>query len=425
MCGALLLIAALSAWRPLFGHPPPDDAVAAPVTASPAVSPAERAAAPTPQPATPAPLPTPSLRSATIRSVGDFLIHDELLEAAYDKAAKVYDFAPMLVHAVPYLEDADYTVANVDGVLKGGKADGFPRFSVPTALLDAIKGAGIDMLTLANNHTMDYGFQGLVATIENCERYGLDFVGAARSAEERDTPVVVAVNGIQVGFLNYAQHSNRKPPAAVRGYAMSMMAGANYARDIAALRTDGADVVVVYTHWGAEYQASPDRNQRNHAKKLAAAGADVIIGGHPHMVQPCAWIEATGAGGEARRALCMYSLGNFLAGKRTEARDTGVVFEFTIQETESGLFEIVSPRYMPTYTVKLKANSKYRVLACADWMDHPAPAMNRAEQAKVVRAWKYLNKLLGHKVAQPMQTQYAEQTGGETAAPDRGDGSDA
>ena len=385
---------------------------ASPPPAAPTPSPSARleedvSISPSPGISSPSPSPTPALpvlRSATIRSIGDFVIHNPIFESAFLKWDDRYDFAPMLQMLAPAIGNATLTVANVDGVMRGErkKYAGYPEFDTPPELIEALLASGVDMLTLANNHALDYFFDGLKATIANCEKYGMDYIGGARNQEERDTPAIRDLNGIQVGFLNYTETVNRKELYSNKNatvYGVIMLKDANFRRDIAKLRNAGADVVVVYVHWGTEYVSSPDKNQRQYAQKIADAGADAIIGSHPHVIQPAVWIDAPGNGTANGKTLCLYSLGNFLADKRSEVRDTGMVFEFTIEETADGRYAVRSPKYITTYIWRYKIRSstyEYRVVNCGEWLDGERPeGMSERDHQRLKNAWQNTRRLMG------------------------------
>lgn len=332
------------------------------------------------------------------------MIHDEVLKAAYNKAEKTYDFAPMLSLVADDLADADLTVVNVDGVLKGGKVSGYPSFSTPPSLLNALLESGVDMLTLANNHALDFGFEGLKKTIENCEAYGMDFIGGARTKAERQELAIREINGTKIGFLNYTEVMNGDSSYFGKNaleYGILKLQKGTAGKDIRALREAGADVVIVYVHWGTEYQTKPDANQKKYAKKLAEAGADVILGSHPHMLQGAVWIE-TEKDGAARHTLCVYSMGNFLADKRSEKRDTGMIFEITVQETPGGSFEITQPMVIPTYIWRYgggSGNYDFRVVACDDWFEERPDKMSEAVQKKLRAAYQGAAKVVGDAAA--------------------------
>lgn len=364
-----------------------------------AVSDPEAASVPTAEPlqTVEASVPSTGLRSATIRSIGDFVIHEPIYKSAKQEDGS-YDFIPMLSYIKESMGDADYTVANVDGPMGGAGSrgyKGYPQFNTPPHLMLALLDAGVDMLTLANNHALDTYFDGLKAEIENCITCGMDYVGAARTQEEHDTPVIKEINGIRIGFLNYTESTNtmeKYSDEAASIYGLNIARKADFDADVQAARNAGAEVVVAYMHWGTEYQRTPDSNEQSYAKKLVAAGCDVIIGGHPHVVQPAYWLTGTrNSDGGEQRTLCLCSMGNFLSDQRAQYRDGGIIFEFTIQEVSAGQFEIISPKYVPTYVWRTGDDSSgytYRVVPCGPYLNSAPDGMSGSDHARLVEVWQ-------------------------------------
>ena len=332
------------------------------------------------------------LRSATIRCAGDFVIHDNLLDAArylgkQEGASSTYEFAPMLSEVSLYLADADFTVTNVDGVMGGDEFykkygySGYPAFSTPASLLTAIKGCGVDLLSLANNHALDYWYSGLKATIDSVDKAGLLHVGAYRTQEERSTPCIVDINGIKVGFFNYTDSLNMMDkrsaldPDALK-FGVCFTEYATLEQDIKNLREGGAEVIVCIMHWGIEYRTTPCQSQINKAEKLAALGVDVIIGGHPHMVQKATYVGDT---------LCIYSLGNFLSDQRTEGRDCGIIYTFTLQEKPTGGFYVSSTDYATTWVWRKSTSHgyEYKVLLSEDYLNSKPAGMSDADYKRM------------------------------------------
>lgn len=375
------------------------------------VQPAETAAA---EPTAPAVLPTPAanvrtdangLRSATIRTAGDFVIHDVVFQSAARLAKQTnssdpFNFRPMLNLIRDQLENADFTVTNVDGSM-GGKQyykygySGYPQFNTPPHILYAMVDAGVDMLTLANNHMLDGWFDGLMAEIANVEKVGLKHVGANRSAEEKNTPVVYEINGIKVGFMNYTVSLNEMDKKGVDSRALEFGVNATKnsdpKKDAKALRDAGADVIVCYMHWGKEYEEMPDDNQKKLANILVASGCDVIVGGHPHVVQYATWLSGTNQFGEAQQTLCLYSLGNFLSDQRLPLRDGGILFDFTIQEQADGSFSIINPSYLPTWVWRTgdKENGyDYSVVPIGKYLDTRPEGMSDADYTRMLQSYQ-------------------------------------
>ena len=335
-------------------------------------------------------------RSAVIRSIGDIVMHNPLLKGAYNSQDNSYDFSPYFSQIKDSMAAADYTVINVDGPMGGKKHAsyrGYPQFNTPPHLLYALVDCGVDMLTLANNHALDTYYDGLKDTIDNVESVGLDHVGAYRTQEEHDTPKVVVIGGIRVGITNYTVSTNnmaKRSDEEATLYGLRMVSNSKAPDDIQALRDAGAEVVIVYMHWGEEYLRTVNNSIRNLAKKLVAAGADVVIGGHQHVVLPCEYLTVTGEDGTSHTGLVLYGMGNFLSDQRARYRDSGIIFEITLQDNpQTGKVEVVSPRYIPTYVQRTKgANAyDYRVWPVGAVLDDPPSSISQNALTRIRQVW--------------------------------------
>jgi poly-gamma-glutamate synthesis protein (capsule biosynthesis protein) len=347
--------------------------------------------------------PTGAKREAVIRSFGDVIIHEPLYDTAYDATNKTFDFSPFFSLISDSLSKADYTVGNVEGPMGGKGSRGYkfyPQFNTPPHLLYALKGAGVDMLTLANNHALDTYFDGLKREIDNVEKVGIDHVGAYRTKQEYDTPKVVTIKGIKVGITNYTVSTNNLENSSdneATEYGLRTTRNSSPTRDIAALRKAGAEFVVVYMHWGEEYNRSVINNQKDLARKLVGAGADLIIGGHPHVVQSIQTVKGKDADGNVRSALVVYSMGNFLSDQRTRYRDSGIIFEYTLVDDGSGKVTATNFRYIPTYVWRVNTDTgyDYRVVACGSVIEDRPSSMDDGVFNRVKQVWNELKDVIG------------------------------
>jgi poly-gamma-glutamate synthesis protein (capsule biosynthesis protein) len=256
------------------------------------------------------------------------------------------------------------------------------------------------MLTLANNHALDTFFDGLKREIANVEKVGIDHVGAYRSQAEYDTPKVVEVKGIKVGITNYTVSTNNLENSSDREatiYGLRTTRNSSPKKDIAALKQAGAEFVVVYMHWGEEYEREVNSSQKDLAKKLVAAGADMIVGGHPHVVQSIDTVSAKDSNGKTRSALVVYSMGNFLCDQRARYRDSGIIFEFTLMDDGSGAVEATNFRFIPTYVWRIKTDTgyDYRVVACGSVIEDRPNSMGDGVFNRVKQVWNELKDVIG------------------------------
>ena len=355
---------------------------------------------PTPEPTPP---PEPELRSATIRSLGEIAMQQNLLRAAV--SGNTFDFSNMFSNISSVIGNADYTVADVEGSLGGTtEYSGSNKMITPPALIGTLKECGVDMLMLANDHALDGGFADLQATIQNCNEEEMDYVGAASSAEERATPVIRDIGGINVAFLAYTESLNdneKNADAAALEYGVNLISKSNAKKDIDSAREAGADVIVCYCSWGEMFNATPTDSEKKIAQKLAEWGVDVIIGYNPHVVQPATWLENKDADGNVRRTLCLGATGNLLSDQYGK-NDNGIIFQFTIEETEIGKFAITNPIYIPTYVWRSETEDgkyDYRALAVGQWLEDAPEGMAYADAARMRQVWADLQSVMGSNVA--------------------------
>jgi poly-gamma-glutamate synthesis protein (capsule biosynthesis protein) len=318
----------------------------------------------------PEPVPEPTTTTTepiriTVAAVGDIIPDDSILQAVRDPDTGSYDFQSVLTPIRPYLAGADYTVANLETRLAGPENgySGYPRMNSPTELAYALKTAGVDMAATANNHSLDMGWEGIVGTLDRLDQAGIAHVGTYRSSQERNTPVVVDVGGIRVGFLNYTASLNGLIPSAEQeGYAVNMLDPDVVAEDAMTARTWGAEVVIALLHYGEEYEREPSEEQVEISQEILSRGVDVIIGSHPHVVQPIAHVVQY-SNWKVTGKYVAYSLGNFLSNQRWRYSDSGLVAYVHIEKR--GLRTLVTGvSYLPVYVQRSAAESpvRYRVL---------------------------------------------------------------
>lgn len=330
---------------------------------------------------------------AVFRCLGDFVLHMPVIDAARQPDGSI-DFHDMLAPVADLIGDADYTVANVDGVM--GASDvysGYPRFSSPVELLDALRDAGVDMLTMSNNHALDCDYAGLVAQMDVCDARGMDHIGASRSRREHDTPQIREINGIRVGFLNYTSHANGREEACApeaAAYGLNFAYKSNFAADAQALRDAGAEAIVAFMHWGEEYNRLADDEENILASRLISAGVDVIVGGHPHVIQRIYWLEGSRlADGQPQTTLCCFSLGNFLSNQQSEYQNCGIIFEFTLKKAADGSVSVHSPGYIPVFVWREEAPQgyTYRVLPTERFLTAAPEGMSKAAHGRLKLSW--------------------------------------
>lgn len=279
---------------------------------------------PTPEP-TPSPTPTPFPEyDIELMMVGDNLLHMGIVHSGKQEDGSYnYDF--LFEDIAPFIDAAEISLINQETIFGGNDMgfSGYPKFNSPTEVGDAIVKAGFDVVLFATNHAADKDLTGITNCLDFWETNYPDTIvtGIQKEAEEENEIHIIEIDGISFAFLNYTYGPNVETvPKEVRGKldllcAMDEKGRMSYTElnpqvveDIR--RADAlADYVIVCPHWGAEYTKNPTTYQKNFAMEMTAAGADIIIGTHPHVVQPIEWIEAE----NGNKSLCYYSLGNYVS----------------------------------------------------------------------------------------------------------------
>ncbi|MBL0020052.1 MAG: CapA family protein [Bacteroidetes bacterium] len=250
-----------------------------------------------------------SIVTITIRAVGDLMCHAPQFEYAR-LGTDTFDFRRCYAEVADYLKGADFTIGNIETVFAGptAKYTGYPTFNSPEDYLDAVKEAGFDFLVTANNHSLDRGGNGAFKTLDVLDKYGFDHTGTYRSPADRDSIRVVNVKGISMAILNYTYGTNGIPIPKDKPWIINLTDTLLIEKDVLAARALKPDLVVVSFHWGLEYQHEPCDSQRIQFEAAAAAGADLILGSHPHVIQPVEYYK-TAANASLDTGFVAWSMG--------------------------------------------------------------------------------------------------------------------
>jgi poly-gamma-glutamate capsule biosynthesis protein CapA/YwtB (metallophosphatase superfamily) len=292
-----------------------------------------------------------SLVQIRLTAVGDLMCHSSQYQYA-KKADGSYNFSPVYAGVKNYLETADFTIGNLETVLAADTKDfsGYPAFNTPNQYADALKEAGFDLLFTANNHSYDRQDKGVLRTIDELQKRNLIHIGTFKDSTDRDSVRILSIKGIKIAFLGYTQFSNI-PVAAAKKYLVNHIDTALIRKNINKARQQGAALVLVNFHWGNEYK-QPSDNQREIAKFAQQAGADVIIGEHPHVLQPVEWFKNQGQS-TLDSGIVAYSLGNFFSSQQWRYSDAGVMFSIGITKNlTTNKLAITSLSYVPTWVYK-------------------------------------------------------------------------
>lgn len=309
---------------------------------------------------------------AEIVFAGDAMQHQSQLTAARTPSG-AYDYASCFAAIAPYIASADYAVVNLECPLGGPPHSGYPMFCAPDAYAEALRDAGFDLALTANNHMLDRRDRGLRRTVALLDTIRLPHTGVYPSAAYRaeTVPFITDINGFRCAFLNYTYGTNgiTPGPEVVVDYIDTIL----MRRDIEAARAAGAEIIAACVHWGIEYRLLPEATQRRLAESLRAMGADIVMGGHPHVIQP---MELT-PGPDGRPGLTVYSLGNFLSGMRTPDTRGGALASVTLRRDSLGRAYVADAAYRLVFTLTpLSPRENFRLIPA----EQPAPDPLRDSQ---------------------------------------------
>jgi poly-gamma-glutamate capsule biosynthesis protein CapA/YwtB (metallophosphatase superfamily) len=258
--------------------------------------------------------------------LGDIMQHDSQIQAAYRAASKSYDYRPCFQFIKPYLQEADLTIGNLELTLAGPPYKGYPQFSAPDNLAITLRDAGVDVLVTANNHSVDRGRKGIERTLEVLDTLGIPHTGTFRDTIERmnEYPLLLHKNGFRIALMNYTYGTNGIPvPSPV---IVNPIDTALIRKDIARAKSMSPDVMIVFFHWGLEYQSQPSVIQKRLAEFCFRQGVQLVIGSHPHVLQPMQWRKEN-------NQLVVYSLGNFVSGQRDRYKNGGAMMRVELMKT--------------------------------------------------------------------------------------------
>lgn len=300
-----------------------------------------------------------------IVSLGNLIIHQSQINGA--KNENGYDFSPSFQYIKEMVSEADISLGILEGALAGGEPTGYPIFNSPDEVIDSLRDTGIDVVNYANNHIYDYDDEGLQRTIEITKEKGLDVLGV-KSTEEEKSYLVKEVDGVKIGFASYVFETET-----INGYktinsnpvsinSENLINTFNYndlesfynriASEISAMKAEGVEFIIASMHWGEEYNTYIEATQNEIAKKLNELGVDIILGGHPHVIQPYEII----CNESGHSTFVIYSQGNSLSNQSEQEigvaeSEDGIMIKFTL-EKKDGNVSLKEYKIIPTWVYK-------------------------------------------------------------------------
>ena len=310
-------------------------------------------------------------RDKTIKMtvIGDIMCHNTNYNDAYTSSTDSYDFSYVFEDIQKYFVDSDIAIGNLETTLAGKEIgySSYPTFNTPEILATDLKELGIDVLATANNHSLDKGFVGIENTISELDKIGIAHTGTYNSEEAAKNYLIKDVNGIKISFLNYTYGTNGIPVPSGKDFCINLIDKDKMKSDLENVKASNeADMICVIMHWGVEYRLTPTDEQKELADFLFQNGADIILGGHSHCLEPMEKRTITLEDGTTKEGFIVYSLGNFMSGQNKSYTRQSVILNIQItKDIETGDILIDSVDYIPIYMYNYsspKEAHKFKIL---------------------------------------------------------------
>ena len=289
----------------------------------------------------------------TISVVGDLMCHSPQFEYA-KVGSDSFDFEPVYRNVRQYLESSDFTFGNLETVTAGrenGGYTGYPFFNSPSSYITALKKIGFDLLVTANNHALDRSEKGIRKTITEISSRNINYTGTFTSQLDRDSIRIFDIKGIKFSLLAYSYGTNGNPIPKGKNYLINLIDFGLIEKDIQNARKLGSELVLVNFHFGEEYRREPVQYQKEVVNKTIELGADIIIGGHPHVLQPVNFYKTKNKNLDS--GFVAYSMGNFFSNQRKRYTDAGMILNLSIKKDFiNNKYEILKVNYLPTWVFK-------------------------------------------------------------------------
>ena len=287
---------------------------------------------------------------ATITSFGDTLCHSQIYKSAYN--GETYDFSPIFRNVEKYFKDSTLNIGNCESPMAGKERgySGYPCFNAPEDLALDLKELGVDIMTTANNHCLDKGFSGLESTIDFLDEAGISHVGTSRTEVKQNTILFKDLNGIKTAFLAYTYGTNGIPLPKEKEFCVNLIDEELIKKHIDKAKSEGAELIIVSMHWGVEYQTKENSNQDELAQFLIKNGVKIVLGCHPHVLQPMTMLETETEDGDKKEGLVIFSQGNFFSAQtKVNTRNTAIFNIEVEKDAKTNEVKVNKASYIPLY----------------------------------------------------------------------------
>ena len=290
----------------------------------------------------------------SLAAIGDVMCHNTQYMDAYNSSTNSYDFSYVFEDIETYIQSADISIGSLETTFAGKDRgySNYPTFNSPEQLAYDLSEMGLDVLSTAGNHALDKGFSGLSNTLDVLDDANISHSGTYRSQEDRDSVLIKDVNGVKVAILSYTYATNGIPVPSDKEFCVNLIDKDLIKKDIENAKSQNADVIISCMHWGIEYQTTPNDEQEDLANFLFENDVDIILGNHPHVLQPMEKRSVTLANGTVKDCFVIYALGNFICDQNSENTRNSIILNLDITKNADGKISIDKVDYVPIYMYK-------------------------------------------------------------------------
>lgn len=287
-------------------------------------------------------------------AIGDTLCHNTQYWDAFNNESKEYDFSYVYEDIKYYTKTADITIGSLETTFAGEDRgySNYPTFNSPDSLATALKKIGVNVISLAGNHALDYGYDGLCRTIDVLDDAEISHLGTYKTTEAQEKLLIKNVKGVKIAFINYTYGTNGIPVPSGKEFCINLIDKNLIKKQVEQAKAQNVDMIVACMHWGTEYKTTANSEQKELADFLFQNGVDIIIGNHPHVLEPMEKKTITLEDGTTKEVFVVYALGNFTADQRDEITRDSAILNLNITKNVDGKISINKVDYVPIYMYK-------------------------------------------------------------------------
>src|SRR6056297_338221 len=292
---------------------------------------------------------------------GDLMIHEEQIKSAYNKKTKSYNFDNSFKYIKDFFKKQDLVIGNLEFTFGGKPYEGFPIFSSPVSMAESLKNSGINCVVTANNHSNDRDNYGIKNTINVLDKYKIKHTGTFKNKKDKqkNNPLIISIKGIKIALLNYTAFTNI--PLKKNNYQINIINKTSLINDIKKVKSREADIIIVYFHWGNEYDYKVTNFQKIVSEICLENGVDIIVGSHPHVIQKMKILNKYN-----KKQVIAYSLGNFLSAQRDFYNSGGAGLKLIIKKENNKTY-ITNAKYFLNYVYSSIENNKRNFIVIPQW----------------------------------------------------------